>query len=59
MVRTDQYPDGYLDGQLVRSPLGRMGRPEELSSAVVFLAGDASSYITGITMPVDGGLLTS
>jgi 3-oxoacyl-[acyl-carrier protein] reductase len=36
-------------------PLGRLGRPEELANAVVFLASEAASYITGQTMLVDGG----
>ncbi len=36
-------------------PLGRHGRPEELAAAVVFLAGDSASFITGTTLAVDGG----
>ncbi|HEY1713895.1 MAG TPA: 3-oxoacyl-ACP reductase family protein [Solirubrobacteraceae bacterium] len=56
---TDQYPDGYLDQMMWRVPAGRVGRSEELVAALVFLASDASSYVTGIVLPVDGGLLTT
>ncbi|MGW1546867.1 SDR family NAD(P)-dependent oxidoreductase [Streptomyces sp. NPDC002346] len=38
------------------TPLKRMGEPHELDGVVVFLAGDASTYVTGITLPVDGGM---
>ena len=37
-------------------PLGRIGAPEEIAEAVVWLCSDAASYVTGITMPVDGGI---
>lgn len=56
---TDQYPEGYIDSQLSRVPAGRPGEPEELVGAAVFLASDASSYITGIELPVDGGFLST
>jgi NAD(P)-dependent dehydrogenase (short-subunit alcohol dehydrogenase family) len=56
---TDQYPDGYLEAQRQRIPAGRSGDPEELVAALIFLASDAASYVTGIVLPVDGGLLTS
>jgi NAD(P)-dependent dehydrogenase (short-subunit alcohol dehydrogenase family) len=53
---TDQYPPGYLESQMHRNPMGRKGDPRELAAAVVFLASDAAGYITGQTLPVDGGM---
>ena len=56
---TDQYPDGYLESQMARVPAGRAGEADELTAALLFLASDAGSYVTGVVLPVDGGLLTS
>lgn len=53
---TDQFPDGYLEGQLPRIPAGRIGDPAELAAALLFLASPAGGYITGTTLIVDGGL---
>ncbi len=40
-------------------PLGRAASPEEVAEVVLFLAGDGASYVTGVTIPVDGGLTAS
>jgi NAD(P)-dependent dehydrogenase (short-subunit alcohol dehydrogenase family) len=53
---TEQYPDGYLESQEGRIPVGRKGDPAELAATVVFLASDAAGYVTGQTLPVDGGM---
>jgi NAD(P)-dependent dehydrogenase (short-subunit alcohol dehydrogenase family) len=56
---TEQYPEGYIEGMMIRVPAGRAGDPEELVAALLFLASDASSYVTGAVLPVDGGMLTT
>ena len=53
---TDLCRPGYLESLAVRTPLGRIGRPEEIASVVVFLLSDAASFMTGATVVVDGGL---
>jgi NAD(P)-dependent dehydrogenase (short-subunit alcohol dehydrogenase family) len=56
---TDTYAEGYLESQLPRVLVGRMGHPQELAAALVFLVSDAGGYVTGTTLPVEGGMLTS
>ena len=38
------------------TPLGRIGQPEDIAAAVAFLASDDASYVTGIALPIDGGM---
>ncbi|MFC6010753.1 SDR family NAD(P)-dependent oxidoreductase [Nocardia lasii] len=57
---TDQFEDSVLETYVKpRTLFGRLGAEGELDAALIFLASDASSYVTGITLPVDGGVLTN
>jgi len=47
----------YLERIIAQHPMGRLGRPDEVASAIVFLASDEASFITGAMLPVDGGFL--
>jgi len=55
--RARQNPD-YMSQFADRIPLGRIGTPDDIAGPAVFLASDLARYITGITMPVDGGYLS-
>ncbi|VXA90326.1 2-deoxy-D-gluconate 3-dehydrogenase [Citricoccus sp. K5] len=55
---TANYSENYKRKIIdARIPLGRIGDPEDIAATVTFLASDASSYITGTSIPVDGGVL--
>jgi 3-oxoacyl-[acyl-carrier protein] reductase len=50
-------PEKALESMVSRTPLGRMGTPEELAEAYVWLASDAASFVTGAVLSVDGGIV--
>ena len=50
-------PEKVLQGMVSHTPLGRMGKPEDIANAYVWLASDAASFVHGITLSVDGGLV--
>ena len=53
---TKEAADALREQFKANVPLGRMGLAEEVASAALFLASNESSYVTGIDLPVDGGL---
>ena len=54
---TDVLPDEVKKKYLDNIPLGRFGTPDDVANVVVFLASDASSYVTGQVIDIDGGLV--
>jgi 3alpha(or 20beta)-hydroxysteroid dehydrogenase len=49
-------PEAAVDAVVAQTPAGRLGEPADMADAVVFLASDAARFITGIGLPVDGGM---
>jgi NAD(P)-dependent dehydrogenase (short-subunit alcohol dehydrogenase family) len=58
LVNEDGTPTPRGQSVLAHTPMGRFGDAADLVGAVVFLASEASSFVTGVTIPVDGGFLT-
>lgn len=58
LVNEDGSPTPRGQSVLAHTPMGRFGDAADLVGAVVFLTSDASSFVTGVTIPVDGGFLT-
>lgn len=55
MVASLQSSDEALQGINALTPLGRLGKPEEVANAILFLASDEASFITGAELTIDGG----
>ena len=51
-------PEKILQGMVGHTPLGRMGQPEDIANAYLWLASDGASFITGAVLSVDGGVVT-
>jgi NAD(P)-dependent dehydrogenase (short-subunit alcohol dehydrogenase family) len=56
LVQTGEQLKEFKSGLIAAVPLGRLGDPDEIAKAAVFLASDDSSYVTGIELFVDGGM---
>jgi len=56
---TDAVPQELREQILASVPVGRIGQPEDIARAVAFLCADESGYLTGVNLPVNGGLFMS
>jgi 3-oxoacyl-[acyl-carrier protein] reductase len=56
MIKT--VPEKVLNAVIERTPLGRLGSPEDVANAYLFLASDEASFITGAVLSVDGGYIS-
>lgn len=57
MSETTRDNPARLSGLMARTPMKRVGQPEEIAGPVIFLASAMASYVTGVILPVDGGFL--
>jgi 3-oxoacyl-[acyl-carrier protein] reductase len=56
---TRELSEAQREAMLSQIPLGRLGQPEEIARVVAFLASDGAAYVTGATIPVNGGMYMS
>jgi NAD(P)-dependent dehydrogenase (short-subunit alcohol dehydrogenase family) len=55
LVWTEMTKDGEVENMSQSEPVKRIGQPEEVAEAVLWLASKAASFVTGVAFPVDGG----
>ncbi len=53
-----QMPEKVIDHMVSKTPLGRMGKPEDIANAYTFLASEQAAFITGTVLSVDGGIIS-
>ena len=58
MIREAPDPDGFVEAPAARAPMHRLAEPQEIANAILFLAGDESSFATGSMLTIDGGMTT-
>lgn len=54
----EKMPEKVIESMVSKTPIGRMGKPEDIANAYVFLASDKAAFITGTTLSVDGGVIS-
>lgn len=54
----EKMPDNVIQSMVDKTPLGRMGKPEDIANAYLFLASDKAAFIHGTTLSVDGGVIS-
>ena len=56
LIRGGAISEADLEKDMARYPLGRYGKPEEIAQMIVYLLSDASAWVTGTSLTIDGGI---
>jgi NAD(P)-dependent dehydrogenase (short-subunit alcohol dehydrogenase family) len=55
VAKASENFDGYVSAAKAHSPMNRIGKPEEVAAAILYLASDAAAFVNGVALPIDGG----